>query len=182
MTEEGKRLFKFAGMGLGGLIGLMLIIRLISSFTGGSASSQKEEGPRVDPFASLAQSSGKDTNDAEEEVHASAKRSLVTLLHSYAFNHYRSGRLKDAIRLWEIAGYLEPDDAMVQLRLAQAKDDLNRLIDENTAIANQDFMALRYERAVEFYQRAANYAADFDGERYRDLQNQITRAEKKMAR
>ena len=64
MTEEGKRLFKMAGMGLGGLLALMLIIRILSSFTGGGGSPQDQQGlPGDDPFAQITQGEGADGDD-----------------------------------------------------------------------------------------------------------------------
>lgn len=180
MTEEGKRLFKIAGMGLGGLIGLMLIIRVISSFTGGGGSREDLQNvPGEDPFAQIKQ--GEDVGD-KEIVFYSSKGRLINLLHSRAFNDYRSQRFKDAIRLWEIAAYLDPKDMRVQIRLDEAKRTLSNLIDTNAAIGIKDYEALRFERAIEFYQRAANYAADFDDDKFRYLQKQIILAERKMAR
>ena len=178
MTEEGKRLFKFAGIGLGGLFAVMIVIRLIGSLGGGGGTADVPKAPAIDPFAALTPAEGEEEEKIPEY---SAKRRLIKLLHAHAFNHYRSGRLKDAIRLWETARYLDPTYSIIEIRLTQARQALNGLIAENTAIAHQDFAALRYERAIEYYQRAANYAADFDSDRFRDIQRRILSIEKKMA-
>lgn len=179
MTEEGKKLFKKVGIGLGGLLGLMLVLRLVLSVTGDFSRSARRDEADIVPLTQIAESE----SEPETEVAVySAKRRLMNLLHARAFNHYRAQRYKDAIRLWEIAGYLDPKDIRVKTRLDEAKRALTYLIDKNAAIADQDAKALRFERSIEFYQRASNYAADFDLERYRFLQRQILRIEGKLAR
>lgn len=180
MTEEGKKLFKRAGLGLSLLFGLMLVLRLFSS-PGGESKQKKSHESQTD---TLAQIEKLDQASPEQDTAADyrALKRLVKLLHTNAFNHLRSGHIKDAIRLWEIAAYLDPSDPIIQIRLKASKKTLTNLIEENTAIAIKDYESLRFERAIEFYKRAANYAVDFNEDVYNKIQRQISRIERQMTR
>ncbi|MBI4224180.1 MAG: hypothetical protein HY609_04550, partial [Deltaproteobacteria bacterium] len=110
LSTEGKKLFKKALIGMGGFFCVLLILRL---FISPKKPSPAAETGRDESFFQLSEMEIEKLPDTKEDAATySANQRLVHLLHSYAFNYFQSKRLKNAISLWETAGYLEPGNAV----------------------------------------------------------------------
>jgi len=121
-------------------------------------------------------------SQAPERIERSAKKGLVQQLHKHAYNYYRSNRVRNAIAAWDTAHFLAPDDALITLRLNEARSMLEQLVDENIALGRVDLEYQRYDRSLHFFRRAANLVSGLDPKRYDEIQILIKTAERQLNR
>lgn len=179
MTEGGKKLFKTAFIGMGAFFGILLIVRVFVFSS--KKSSDAAETEREKSSFQLSEMEIDAVEDKKEEgAVRSANQRLADLLHSYAINYFQSKRLKNAIYLWEVAGFLEPANAVTRLRLEQAREALDFLVQENIALGMREFKYLRYAQAVEHWRRAANLVEGLDPKAHEKINRWIARAEGKL--
>lgn len=173
MSPQGLRLLKKTVIGLVFFFILILGYNKITKF--------KSESPKdtaaLSSFSQIdAEFNKRDTNTIV--VEQTARRGLVELLHFHAYNHYRANRLRNAIYIWEMAHFIDPNHKVVDLRLKEAREVLDKLVRENIALGAIDFMYLRYERAMDYWTRAANLASDLDENKSKKISSYMAMAKK----
>lgn len=180
MSPEGKKLFSKALIGLGLMVVLMLGMRAYEEF---GSSNGLDESIDIN-LGGLPPIKTQQKNNllAESKKELSAFEGISDLLHFYAYNNYRSNRIKKAIYLWEIADYLYPNQPIVDLRLKESKQLLFRVAKENIALGYQDYKYLRYERAIVHWERALNLVSGIDQELYDSIDAYIALARKQSNR
>ncbi len=176
MSPEGLKLLKRMLMGLVGFIVLLLGYRgygLLAPEPGQEKSTVITNANETSSgiLASL-------LNEAPTESIRSAKQGLIGRLHFYAYNYYRSNRIKNAIQTWDTVKFLSPNDPVIDLRLKEARTALRQLVEENISLGNVDYLYLRYERAIHFWTRAANLAAGMDASKHAEAEALILMAER----
>lgn len=178
MTPEGKKLFKRAFIILGTFFAIMVAYNLYSRLT---SNSSVEIIANNNPYEiNLPVENLETSQKVKDEKKYSAKINLSNLLHSYAYNYYRSNRIRKAIKTWEIARYLNPKNKVIHYRIEEARIILNNLVQESISLGAMDFKYIRYNRAINHWERAARLVKGIDEKKYNEIQSYISIAERQL--
>lgn len=175
MTPQGRKLFKIVLI----VVGVFFIGVLAFDFlypTGVPQTTKSSSYAQQLPVDLSKIKKNADTNKTKEKIY-SAKNNLAELMHSHAYNYFRSNRIRKAIKTWEIASYLNPDNRVVYYRIKEAREILRRLVDESIALGWMDYESMRFKRSIRNWNRAARLVKSIDQKKYNDIQVLIQMAE-----
>ena len=107
-------------------------------------------------------------------------KSLAQWLVRQGNDNYLSDRIQQALKNWEMAAYLDPQNRLAEIKLKKGQKVLEEKIENEYRQGLYAYKYLHFEQAIEHWQRVLRLILDPQNPRYQEAKTGIQRAEEQL--